>query len=846
MRDQRPGPDPFPAPLLEDYLAVAGQEPGALPATALRTASVGTRVLLARAAAGGSASLAQLVTAARRGPAADLVPESIEPGGLTELARVIALQDILPGDRTDGLALFDMALQLFGPSAIPPEHQGLHAQLAYRLGDHLRAAVLLDVYPQVSAQVAWDLRVDLANPFGDPATRGAAARTPALDWFEAFQSLLPLPHPALTPQEEAAPFDRLVATGVRRIDAQHRISVVVATYRPGLELLTAVRSIVDQSWSNLEILVVDDGSPPEHQQILRQCEELDERVRLIQLENHRGEYAARNVGLGAAAGDFIAFQGAGDWSHPRRLERQIVPLVQDPEVHATVTDGMYVTDELVVTRPGRPARSRNLTSLLLRKEVVLRQVGYLDQVHSGADREYYRRIIAALGGEAVRHDKGDVYTLVRRASGALSHDGFRVGWTDPVQAAYQSAYHLWHQRIRAGTASAYLAEHPARRPFPLPASIRRHTAGRGRATSYDAIFVSDWRPLRGVQKSMLEEIRALTRWGMRVGVVQLEALRFMTRRRRRLCPPIQELINDGTVDHVQLSDDIETALLIVRYPPVLQFAASEPSRIRAKQVMIQANETPCERDGTDYTFVPLTCHEIARTLFSVEPRWCPDSPVVREFLEAALPPAAVTPFDIPGILDADRWWVDRNRFRLDRPVIGRHSRDDWAAWPADRETLLAAYPDSAEVDVRIMGGARTARAVIGRRALPPNWVAYEYDEIDVRSFLNQLDYFVYFPHAGVVETMRRAVLEAMATGCVILLPHQFSAIFGDAAVYCHPHEVLALVQAFHSDWTSYFDQSRRALARVERLHCHDAYLDVISSIVAEREHGTRNPEPVWR
>jgi hypothetical protein len=827
MHARQPGSEPYPLPLLDDHLVVARRRAaGTLPATALRTGSLAIRLLLAHAAAGEAGSLARLVVAARRGCLPTPAPARIDPGALADLARVIALQDILPDDQPDGLALYDLALALFGPDAIPPEHQGVHAQLAHHLGDHARAAALLETYRRLPEAVTRDLQVDLANPF--------RSDRPETEWLRAFRRLLPEPGPALLPQDgRLAPFDRLAAVGVRPADAPQLISVIVTAYRPGVELLTAVRSMVDQSWANLEILVVDDGSPAEHGPVLDRCRELDERVSVIRLDGNRGTYLARNTGLDAASGEFVTFQDSDDWSHPLRLERQAQPLLHEPAVVATATDGLRISDELVITRPGRVTRLLNTSSLMLRREAVLRRVGYFDQVRKAADSEYHQRIEAAFGAGAVRRDRTGAYALVRMSGGSLSRTDFGAGWMHPARAAYRSAYHVWHQRIRAGAASPYLPRHPTGRPFPAPGHLRRAGAEPAGPTRCDVVIASDWRPFGGPQKSMLEEIRALTRRGLRVGVAHLEALRFMTKHKKHLCRPIQELINDGTVEQVLLGDEVETSLLVVRYPPVLQFAASEPSRIRPRHVVILANQAPYERDGTDYRYVPQTCTEVARALFSVEPRWCPQGPAVRAFLEAALPPGTVTPFDMPGIVDIDQWSVDRSRFRLDRPVIGRHSRDNWSKWPADREHLLAAYPDTPDVDVRVMGGVQAARAVLGTPALPPNWVVYDYDELGIRSFLNQLDYYVYFPHPNMVEAFGRAILEALATGCVTVLPHHFSATFGDAAVYCTPQEVRDVVHGFHADHASYLDQSWLAQERVRKQYSHDAYVDLVSTIIAE-------------
>mgnify|MGYP003694526249 CR=1 FL=1 len=184
------------------------------------------------------------------------------------------------------------------------------------------------------------------------------------------------------------------------------------------------------------------------------------------------------------------------------------------------------------------------------------------------------------------------------------------------------------------------------------------------------ILASDWRPFGGPQKSMLEEIAALTGQGMRVGVLNIEAYRFMTPQRKLLCRPIQELINDGTVGHVLHSDEVETSLLVVRYPPVLQFPTATPSRLKADRLLILANQAPSELDGTDLRYVPATCTMNARKMFSVEPEWCPQGPSVRRALAASAPRPKITEFDMPGIIDTEKWCSRTNRIPV-RPADHR-------------------------------------------------------------------------------------------------------------------------------------------------------------------------------
>ena len=181
--------------------------------------------------------------------------------------------------------------------------------------------------------------MDLANPYA-----GGNG-----DW--AFAGLLPAPavHVADGP---GTPFDRLTTGPVQRVGDPARITTIVTTYEPGPGLLTAVRSLTAQTWTNHEILIVDDGSPHGHDAVLDKAAALDPRVRVIRLSVNGGTYVARNAGLDAATGDFVTFQDSDDWSHPLRLERQVAPLLAGPEVFSTTSAGMRVTPELLVSRVG--------------------------------------------------------------------------------------------------------------------------------------------------------------------------------------------------------------------------------------------------------------------------------------------------------------------------------------------------------------------------------------------------------------------------------------------------------------------------------------------------------------
>ena len=90
------------------------------------------------------------------------------------------------------------------------------------------------------------------------------------------------------------------------------ISVIVPVYRVEPYLDRCVQSIVDQTYTNLEIILVDDGSPDECPRMCDAWAKRDGRIRVIHQENG-GLSAARNAGMRAATGDYIAFVDSDDW-----------------------------------------------------------------------------------------------------------------------------------------------------------------------------------------------------------------------------------------------------------------------------------------------------------------------------------------------------------------------------------------------------------------------------------------------------------------------------------------------------------------------------------------------------
>lgn len=91
-----------------------------------------------------------------------------------------------------------------------------------------------------------------------------------------------------------------------------KISVIVPIYNTDKYLSRCIKSIVNQTYRNLEIILVDDGSSDKSLQICEQCAQKDARIKIVYQQN-QGVSAARNNGLSHATGEYVCFVDADDF-----------------------------------------------------------------------------------------------------------------------------------------------------------------------------------------------------------------------------------------------------------------------------------------------------------------------------------------------------------------------------------------------------------------------------------------------------------------------------------------------------------------------------------------------------
>jgi glycosyltransferase involved in cell wall biosynthesis len=124
-----------------------------------------------------------------------------------------------------------------------------------------------------------------------------------------------------------------------------KVSVIIPTYNRASLLGTAIESVLGQTFRDLELVVVDDGSSDGTELVVRRYQETDARVRFVRQEN-RGISAAMNAGIRASRGQCIARVDSDDQWLPELLATEVAILDARPEIGMVYSKGQWARSDL--------------------------------------------------------------------------------------------------------------------------------------------------------------------------------------------------------------------------------------------------------------------------------------------------------------------------------------------------------------------------------------------------------------------------------------------------------------------------------------------------------------------
>lgn len=113
-----------------------------------------------------------------------------------------------------------------------------------------------------------------------------------------------------------------------------KVSIIMGVYncKDKSLLKNSVESIINQTYTDWEFIICNDGSTDDTLNYLYEIEKLDNRIRIVSYKENRGLSYALNYSLNVASGEYIARQDDDDYSYPNRLERQVQYMIQHPEI----------------------------------------------------------------------------------------------------------------------------------------------------------------------------------------------------------------------------------------------------------------------------------------------------------------------------------------------------------------------------------------------------------------------------------------------------------------------------------------------------------------------------------
>jgi glycosyltransferase involved in cell wall biosynthesis len=272
------------------------------------------------------------------------------------------------------------------------------------------------------------------------------------------------------------------------------VSAAIVTYNRAGYLGAAIESVLAQTFRNVEVLVVDDGSTDETEQVVAPY--LD-RVRYIRRENG-GESAARNTAIAEAHGELLAFCDSDDRWYPDRLERQMPAIRRRPRV-GLVHGQVELIDEAGNRLPEQNAAHRAIFSEAHRRPVSY--AGYAWNCRCLSSATLFRRsVFDDIGGYDLALPAAADYDVYLR----LVLAGYEVVFIDGaplveyrLHSEQSTPYNLGIGQIL--TAEKHLALLDERDDVPQARLARRN---------FNLMIARSWRVLGERQKARRAALRA--------------------------------------------------------------------------------------------------------------------------------------------------------------------------------------------------------------------------------------------------------------------------------------------------------------------------------------------------
>jgi len=123
------------------------------------------------------------------------------------------------------------------------------------------------------------------------------------------------------------------------------VSVIIPTYNRAHLIGRAIKSVLKQSYQDFEVIVVDDGSMDNTEEVIKEFQEQDKRIRYIKHEKNQGGAVVRNTGINAAKGEYIGLLDDDDEWLTEKLEKQVIKFQKSSGKIGVIYGGFFYVSE---------------------------------------------------------------------------------------------------------------------------------------------------------------------------------------------------------------------------------------------------------------------------------------------------------------------------------------------------------------------------------------------------------------------------------------------------------------------------------------------------------------------
>ncbi|SES35687.1 glycosyltransferase family 2 protein [Salisediminibacterium halotolerans] len=363
--------------------------------------------------------------------------------------------------------------------------------------------------------------------------------------------------------------------------ASHPVTVIMPVYNASDVLSSSLKSIQNQTWWNLQIILADDCSSDETEKVIQTYAKEDERIEYVQTKQNSGAYTARNEALKYAKGEFITINDADDWSHSEKIERQVLYLLKNKEATGCMSEQARMFEDLSFFRRYREGEYifNNMSSFLFRRKPVLNKLGHWDSVRFGADSEFIYRVRLVFGEQAAPELKTGPLSFQRQTADSLTGDGafglpnFKMG----ARREYEMAHDYHHKKAR----SLYYPFPADKRPFAVPYPMRPERI-KNVTRNFDYVFAADFRKkdaLTSQEQSWIKD------HGQKNRIAFMQTYDYQDKAFGDIAAVYREMINSGQAEMLVYGENVQTEKLLQK--PSSRWLAEQEyvPAIKAEQIV---------------------------------------------------------------------------------------------------------------------------------------------------------------------------------------------------------------------------------------------------------------------